>query len=353
MLPQPPPPRPEQRAAALGTALARYDDAQRRTRSSQAGNEGVGRWWSRLFAPQYAAIAAVAVVVLVSLPQLDTADRATIASLPTATSGSAARDEAARTVVANEAAPPLPETTATEMAPAPALQPLPRAATPPPDAEAVVDMPAPAAPSIVPQVQDRSEFAAAAPPPPPPPVPVMDAEAAPKPSLRLAESGAAAADDAAGQIVVTGQRRRASATPVTDAWSACTLEDPRQELARCRRLIDPGAKGSQGRADTLLADGLTLGWRGDWNGAVSKFDAAIALTPRSALAHLNRALARQRNGDVAGAAADHDLAVRYGRNDARTYFFRGRFKREQGDFGGASQDERRTNEVDARRASSY
>ena len=183
--------------------------------------------------------------------------------------------------------------------------------------------------------EDR--FAAAAPPPPP-----AMSVAPPPMVMAKAETDERANDN----IVVTGIRASPQKAAGRGDWNACTLNDPKRSLTGCRSLIDPGAKGQAGQAAARVADGLSLGWQGDIDGAISAFDKAIALQPRSSIAYLNRGLAWQREGDLDRAIADLDLAVRHAPGAARGYYNRSLVLRAQGDARRASADEARAVDLD-------
>ena len=173
---------------------------------------------------------------------------------------------------------------------------------------------------------------APAPPPPPPPA--------------FAARAAEAAD--AGELVVTGSRISGRKPAGRGDWNACTVNDPIQSLSGCRKLVDPGAKGPAGRAAARLADGLSLAWEGDVDGAIAAFDQAIDIAPRLSFAYLNRGLAHQRKGELDRAIADLDQAVRYAPGAARGYYNRSLLLRQRGDAGRARADADRAVDMDPR-----
>jgi tetratricopeptide (TPR) repeat protein len=146
-------------------------------------------------------------------------------------------------------------------------------------------------------------------------------------------------------IVMTARRKTQS--EVRGDWNACTVNDPRQSLAGCARLVRPSEKSAVGRADADVADGLARAWRGDIRGAITAFDRAIEAAPRHGFAYLNRGLAYQRLGDLQRALADLNHAVRYSPN-ARSYYNRSLLLRQQGNVRGARNDEQRAIELDPR-----
>jgi tetratricopeptide (TPR) repeat protein len=176
-------------------------------------------------------------------------------------------------------------------------------------------------------------------------------------------AGRAIADESREDVVVTGsrvrksssaglvgnaQRRSAAKRAGRGDWNACTVDDPNRNLGACGKLVDPAAAGVAGRAAAHLADGLSLAWRDDLDGAIAAFDQAIALSPRLSFAYLNRGLSYGHKGEFARAIADLDLAVRYAPNAARTYYNRSLLWRQRGDTDRAEADEARAVDLDQR-----
>jgi len=164
-----------------------------------------------------------------------------------------------------------------------------------------------------------------------------------------------AEDRASSDIVVTGMAvrsptalRRARKASERGDWNACTVNDPEGNLAACKKLVDPAAPGVTGRAAAHVADGLSLAWRGDTNGAISAFDRAIGIAPKLAIAWLNRGLAHERKGDLNLAMADLDKAVRYAPGSARVYYNRSLLLRQRGDIRRADADAERALDLDGR-----
>lgn len=226
----------------------------------------------------------------------------------------------------------------------------------------------PAAPTILPTVK-----ADVAPPLPPPPMEMkrsaasaqaesafLAAPVAAPPPAAAAPPAPVVEDSADANIVVTGTRvsrssgkagaraRMASKRARRGDWNACTVDDPGRDLGACRKLVDPAAPGPAGRAAAQVADGLSLAWRGDVDGAIAAFDRAIGVSPRLAIAWLNRGLSRERKGELAGAIADLDRAVRYAPNAARGYYNRSLLLRRQGDVRRADADADRAVDLDPR-----
>jgi hypothetical protein len=345
-LPRPPLPAPARREAAIAAAMRRFDGVGEA--EPAAGRPVPSASWARR--PSMGALAGAALVALIAVPLAWTS----LDDQPYRDSGKPVSTGTPRPTGA-PAVPtvaPSPEGSRSartdEVLPArPAAGPDQAPVAAPTDAAKAAEEPAPVvAPS--PPPPPPAEFA---PPPAPPPEPVAgEAEA-----LR----------DRAGtdQLVVTGTRiprpNLESAAPVTIVdskpaaaarraatarssrrgdWNACTVEDPARSLDGCRL---PGA----------AADGLERAWKGDWEGAGRAFDSAIAESPRSSAAFLNRGLVRRRAGELERALADLDRAVRFSPRSARYYYHRSRVLRQLGDSARARADEARAVELDPRYAS--
>jgi tetratricopeptide (TPR) repeat protein len=175
---------------------------------------------------------------------------------------------------------------------------------------------------------------------------------------------AAARAASEGSIVVTGarlaQQNFSSTTPMVTAdeakladasipegdWNACTVLDPRRDASACRPFADPGARGPEGRAAAQLADGLTLAWQGNLDGAIEAFDRAIGAAPDLSIGYLNRGLAYQAKGDLRRALADLNRAVARDPGSARGYYHRSLLERAKGNPGRADADARRAIKLD-------
>lgn len=330
LLPPSPPPRPDRREASIATAMRRFDGettvAPPPTSKPRRGLLGL---------PQFGVLAAAALVAVIGLPLwLAGENRSPSPTHEVATSRPVelpASADLAAEPLADAAASRAPGIVASPTAPADTS--VPQALPPPPAerrlGEVAADMAA--APPLT--------ALAPAPPPPPPPAPAL-----------------AAAEEAnvAGDIVVTGSRvmgRAAKAQQRLEQrsakpgdWNACTVDDPRQDLAACRKT----AAGAPGQAAALVGDGLTRAWQDDNDGAIAAFDRALAASPKSAAAWLNRGLAHARDGDDTGALADLDKAVRYAPNDPRGWFQRSLILRRLGKTAQADADAGRAAELDAR-----
>ena len=362
-LPEPPPPRPARREAAIEEALRRFDGADAPPRAA------TGRprpWLTGMGRPQIGMLVSAALIAVIGVPVVLTSINQRFTPAPQdmpartvdrpATPGSVARAPAARPsppILAE--APPSPNVRAGE-------EPVPVA---PPTALAD------SAASPAPAMKMTHSDAPPPPPPPPPTAPTMQAEQAeqgfaagigreaqladargrsspaePMPAQAPMVAARKARSTDATDIVVTGSATRLPAR--RGDWNACTVNDPNRDLSGCRRLVDPGAKGPAGRAAARLADGLSLAWQGDYDGAITAFDQAIELQPRLSFAYLNRGLTYQRRGEIDRAIADLDRAVRYAPNAARGYYNRSLLLRQRGDTRRASADEGRAIDLDAR-----
>lgn len=338
-LPDPPPSRPARRAAAIAMALEQYDGAGARSSTVPSTIPLRPQPWWRVGRPQVAALASVALVALIAVPLAMEHPDGRIGAprmdvTPSATSATERPSPGpnGESPTIGDAAPGSSSRTAEEFGP-PAVGVPSRSAR----ADAVV------AESPAQDVVSAAPAPLVAAPPPPPPAPAPEALADSSPASRMAD----AVGDGGADVVVTGSRisRRAKAAFRRGDWNACTVIDPERSLRGCSGLVRIGRKGDAGAAAARVAEGLALGWREDWSGAVEAFDRALALQPRLAIAYLNRGLAHDRLGDSDAALADLDLAVRHDPS-ARSHYARSRVRRARGDAKGARADENRAVDLD-------
>jgi hypothetical protein len=377
-LPEPPPPRPARRDAAIAEALRRFDGGDRQAAAPPAA------WRGRVVRPRFAALATIALVALVALPMWMSGDHplrgvsreSPTSGVPSAIPG-AARSPAAPGPIADRSGVPAPPVLA-ETPPPVTVPPLVPASSPPAspaaapvdalhaDARDGADIASFAAPARQPadekrldkdlsgRRENRVALADAAPAPPPPPA--VNAPAAPAMAgLAKAEAPEAGivvtgrrADESSDDVVVTGQLRSAAKPARRGDWNACTVNDPKHRLGACTKLVDPAAPGADGRAAAQIADGLSRAWQDDFDGAIAAFDQAIAISPRLSFAYLNRGLAYAREGESERALADLDQAVRYAPNAARNYYNRGLLWRQRGDSARSDADMARAVALDRR-----
>lgn len=350
-LPEPPPPAPARRDAAIEAAMQRFDGKDEAAHTT-APRQRPTPWWTQLRSPQLGALVSAALVALVGVPAiwLSMSDQSRPAQNATVYADQNA-SEAAPVEAGPQPSPPPVATTAQDVAAETVDTAHVAPAEPAPPALAQVDIaPAPSA--------------APAPPPPPPPAPADEivatasrraeqredalglARRAPPAAVASALAPKmAAAETQDHSIVVTGSRVKRKPAGRGD-WNACTVNDPSQNLRGCGSLVNPGAKGEAGRAAAHVSDGLARAWKGDMDGAIAAFDQAIAASPRNAFAYLNRGLARQRSGAADGALADLDRAVRLAPRTARVYYNRSLLLRERGDTRRARVDEERAIGID-------
>jgi hypothetical protein len=355
-LPKPPPPAPARREAAIGEALRRFDAGGEASPTS-AGPERAKpkpRWWTALGRPQTGVLVSAALVALIGLPVawVSLTPQTEIGNGNHSASPAPAPDVRRPTAMAdaNTPPPPPPALRAESRMPPPGFIPdkiAPGVAPPPPSPPppAMAPPPPPPAAIVMERVESSRDSRAAE------PVdlakasnratPVMSARA-PSP----AETPYALRDVDDSSIIVTGSRRSRVRRVERGDWNACTVNDPRQRLAACKRIVDPAARGVAGVVAARIADGLTQAWQGNNAEAIDKFDQAIATDPRSAFAHLNRGLAHANRGDLDRAIADLDQAVRYAPRDARGYYNRSVLLRQRGDIRRARVDEGRAVDLD-------
>jgi len=357
-LPEPPPPAPARRDAAIEAALRRFDGDESPAPPARTPQPSEP-WWRQLHRPQLGALVSAALVALVGVPAvwLSMSERPRPAE--NAVEYAVENVEDATPDMAAPGDMPAPPQIA-EAAPEPSVDALDSAAASPsrpaPQEMARADMPPPAMmvppPSVVAAPKASSPVGALA-AESGVPADRRRVEQSEKPMV-MASRGPAAAppapamaleDSADHSIVVTGSRVQRKSAGRGD-WNACTVNDPSRSLRGCGSLVNPGAKGEAGRTAAHVSDGLSRAWKGDMDGAISAFDQAIAASPRNAFAYLNRGLARQRSGDADGALADLDQAARLAPRAARVYYNRSLVLRERGDTRRARVDENRALGID-------
>ena len=291
LLPEPPPPRPVRREAAIAEAMRRFDGTEAPPPVVAARPT---RWRGR---PQFGALISVALIALIGAPAawMSLHDRFPDAAAPAATN-------ATETVAtAGTAAPPInrpsPAAAPAQSSPAARAGLPPRAASRAPvtaTADKVVaaresnDVPGAPPPSAAAMKMAAPDAAQ----PPPPPT-----------ASAVAPSAEARADDT-GDIMVTGSRRHA---PVV--------------------------------ADRI--EGFSRAPDDDLDGVIARFDQALARDPHNSRAWLDRGRARQRRGDLAGALDDLDHAIRLAPDAPAGYRARAQIERQRGDTARAVADERR------------
>lgn len=383
LLPDPPPPRPARREAAIDEAMRRFDaigEPLRATGRRPAASPA--KWTARFMRPQFGALVATVLLVVVAVPVWLSRDHTSLP--PTKTIAASAVDGAPSPVPATgpAASPALVgsgmPTLEAQRKPEPAL-----ASSSPASMEEgrQADQPAPP-PQAPAQMADSNTALAPAPEAarkeksssarsdgnaqlaeagaPPPAVAIGAAKSTSAPANADAAKARGLPSD---QLVVTARRidptsaheaasprkqRAANQPPQRGDWNACTVNDPAHSLETCGKLVDPAASGPAGRAAAHVAEGLSRAWVGNLDGAISAFDQAIARSPRFAFAYLNRGLAYERKGDFANAMADLDRAVRHAPGDARNYYNRSLLLRRQGDDIRAAADADHAIELDAR-----
>jgi hypothetical protein len=340
-LPRPPLPAPARREAAIAAALRRFDGAE----PAPAVHGPARPWWSARGRPYAGALAGAFLVALVGLPFVWTSFDRSVPDRGRA-QRPAAEASASDTAVADSdigASPALasPDSASLEAGDdargvsAPLARPVPAAKTgeaPAAGSEPLTGSAAePGGEVVVTGTRIRN--------------PNLESSA----PITVVNEENVAGDEGDSAITVTGTRSRYAPPRRRGDWNACTIDDPARNLAACRRLAQPRAKGVS-RAAPRIAEGVSKGWEGDLDEAAASFDRAIELEPRSSDAYLNRALARRRHGDLAGALADLDRAVRYSPRGARYYYQRSLVLHQRGDHVRAASDEERAVALDPRYA---
>jgi hypothetical protein len=362
LLPKPPLPRPDRREAAIGDALRQFDGTDEAPSASSHRPGTKPTWlaaaWRR---PQFGTVLAAVIVGMIVLPLWTARDRRPELAGPAATT-----IEAERASPARGAGPGAPSPSARlDGAPVAADRDTPLVAAPPPRVDQDTAARQTAKSEAPPQLADATAAAseqedATAPalrrtaPSSPPAMVRAESATAPAPSPPAAPTLAESRrerDNSNDEVVVTAKRmdsamdqsaevvpRRLQARQASRPgdWNACTVNDPARSLKNCR-----------GSASETVAQGLVRAWQGDLDGAIDRFDQAIAASPQSGLAYLNRGLAYERKGEGDRALADLDRAVRQMPNSARAYYNRSLLLGRRGERDRAEADAARAMELDS------
>jgi hypothetical protein len=341
VLPEPPPPAPKPRDAAIAAALARFDGAPAPARIHRTE---LAPWWKMLRGPQVGLIAATALVAAISLQfalrlpappvPMNTTDNGIVTGPNIVASSD--RNESAEVPAAIPAA-----TQRTVKTGAVSIDPQ--------SSQSYTAVPIPPPIEIVQTV------------PAPPPAPLAMREELPSPivvqgransqiqqetavAISVVSSEEISDDD--GSVVVTGSRRSRENPVKRGDWNACTVNDPKRDPARCRKLANKAPKAVRSQTEIHLSDGLNQAWNGDLHKAIAAFDAAIALASDLTAAYLNRGLVYDWQGKREAAIADLNRAVQLSPKSARVYYNRSVLLRKYGDSQSADDDEQQAINLD-------
>src|SRR2546421_10088511 len=88
--------------------------------------------------------------------------------------------------------------------------------------------------------------------------------------------------------------------------------------------------------------------KGDLDGAIADYDAALTFDPRWARAYNMRGSARYNKGDLDGSIADYTRAIEIDPHLALAHYNRGKARRDKGDLDGSIADYTRAIEINPR-----
>jgi tetratricopeptide (TPR) repeat protein len=117
-----------------------------------------------------------------------------------------------------------------------------------------------------------------------------------------------------------------------DDRTTCERSSGAAAIEACSRAIASGGFTGLELAKLYTNRGVELKQRGDLDGALKDYDAAIALNPADFFAFNNRANVRRDKSDLAGAIADYTEAVRLEPAYAAAYVNRGLVQERAGDL---------------------
>jgi tetratricopeptide (TPR) repeat protein len=124
----------------------------------------------------------------------------------------------------------------------------------------------------------------------------------------------------------------AAAFAQTDDRTTCERASGDVAIAACNRAIESGRFAGLDLAKLHTNRGVERKQKGDLDGALQDYDAALALNPNDFFAFNNRANVRRDKGDIAGAIADYTEAVRLEPAYAAAYVNRGLVQERAGDL---------------------
>jgi uncharacterized protein YecT (DUF1311 family) len=266
-LPEPPPPRSDQREAAIGAALRRFDGIEDPAPTRQQRPSAGGGWWARSRQPQFAMAMSLVLIAVIGLPAMWIAIRNGALNPPSEPERPEVSRSVAKRVETPRPSPPVkvaPPTTPQTVSATPKAGPPAQEAKQPPNAR---DAPAET------QAAPPAPLAAAPPPPPPPPP-------APGPAAPAQKAEGATA----GNIVVTGSRvARPNRSVQADAFNSL----PARESADS--LLSSEFRRCFGKDAPLNAESY-----GCFDREYHRLDRVLAAEYRAALARQPDAAARQR-----------------------------------------------------------
>lgn len=337
LLPEPPPPAPKPRKNAIAVALARFDGS---TASVQQRAKRAP-WWKSLHVPQAGLIAATALFVVITVPLTW---RTPVPPVPTD----------AETVSSG--------TNNAEVSPAAkARGPLQSANSPAVKVGSLDDGPPSAQTENATMIPPPMEIAQSAPSAAPAPFALRENESAPSAAkgrvfselkqdapVAVAVNASEEHSGDESSIIVTGALRSSTKALSRGDWNACTVNDPERTLALCRSLAVKAPKALRSQAQAYFSDGLIQSWTGQFEKAVSAFDAVIEIAPNFAEGYLNRGLVNEILGNRDAAIADLNRAVRLSPRSARAFYSRSMLMRKYGNAKRADADAQQAINLDPR-----
>lgn len=155
--------------------------------------------------------------------------------------------------------------------------------------------------------------------------------------LTLAYGAAAAAQDEAGPTVTVRMAADSHARACADYAAALDRSD--RAMLRCNRAVRDEARNRPNLAITYINRGNIHLARAEYPLALADFDAAIALFPENAEAHLNRGVALIATEQFGPAIVSLTEAVSRGVHEPhKAYYNRAVAREALGDFRGALED---------------
>jgi lipoprotein NlpI len=113
------------------------------------------------------------------------------------------------------------------------------------------------------------------------------------------------------------------------------------------------AEDAARQASAFVSDGTLKYQHGDFDGAISAFNQALTLDPKSSAAFFSRGIAKAAHDDLDGAVADYSQALDLDPNMAQAYYYRGLARHSKEELDGAISDYNSAVRIDPKNALAF
>ncbi len=183
------------------------------------------------------------------------------------------------------------------------------------------------------------------------------------------EGAAPATAPAAGETPAASAAPPASAPPPSSAETAPSAATPPTTAAPATAAVptilatnaapapvpppSSPAQDAARQASAFVSDGTLKYQHGDFDGAISAFNQALTLDPKSSDAFFNRGIAKAAHDDLDGAVADYSQALDLNPNLAQAYYYRGLARHSKEELDGAISDYNSAVRIDPKNALAF